>query len=258
MALIAIPSSTVRAESPEEKGLAIAREADRRDKGFGDSRSEMVMILRNRHGDESVRRMRSRTLEVEGDGDKGLIIFDNPRDVKGTAFLTYSHKKGSDDQWLYLPALKRVKRISSSNRTGSFMGSEFSYEDLSSREVEKYTYQWLRDEPCPGEELKDETCFVIESYPVNKKSGYTRIVDWLDQKEYRSVKREFYDRKKSHLKTLTERNHKRFLEKFWRPLEMAMVNHQTGKSTVLKWTDYKFRTGLKSRDFTRNALKRAK
>ena len=99
------------AETPEEKGLAIAKEADRRDEGFGDSTSNMLMILKNRHGQESIRKIRTRTLEVKGDGDKSLSIFDNPRDVKGTAFLTFSHKKGDDDQWLYLPALKRVKRL---------------------------------------------------------------------------------------------------------------------------------------------------
>jgi len=101
-----------RAETPEEKGLAIAREADRRDSGFGDFTADLNMTLRNKHGQESVREIRIRTLEVEGDGDKSLSIFDTPMDVKGTAFLTFSHKQGDDDQWLYLPALKRVKRIS--------------------------------------------------------------------------------------------------------------------------------------------------
>ena len=115
------------AETPEEKGLAIAQEADRRDTGFDDFTANLLMVLRNRHGQESVRKIRIRTLEVEGDGDKGLSLFDNPRDVKGTAFLTFSHKVGDDDQWLYLPALKRVKRISARNKSGSFMGSEFAY-----------------------------------------------------------------------------------------------------------------------------------
>ncbi len=112
MSLLLLPLA-VAAESPEEKGLAIAKEADRRDKGFGDFTANMLMVLKNRHGQESTRKIRIRTLEVEGDGDKGLSIFDNPRDVKGTAFLNFTHKVGDDDQWLYLPALKRVKRISS-------------------------------------------------------------------------------------------------------------------------------------------------
>ena len=128
-------------ETPEEQGLVIAREADRRDSGFGDFTANMRMVLKNRHGQESIRLIRIKTLEVADDGDKSLSIFDNPKDVKGTAFLTHSHKTGDDDQWLYLPALKRVKRISSRNKSGSFMGSEFSYEDIASQEVEKYTYR---------------------------------------------------------------------------------------------------------------------
>ncbi|MFH1724790.1 MAG: outer membrane lipoprotein-sorting protein [Elusimicrobiota bacterium] len=246
------------AQTPEEKGLAVFREAEKRDDGFRNARAEMTMTLRNRRGDESVRRMRMRTLEVTDDGDKSLIIFDNPKDVKGTAFLTFTHKKGNDDQWLYLPALKRVKRISASNRSGSFMGSEFSYEDLSSWEVEKYAYTWLREEACPSEEFEELRCDVVESYPADKKSGYTRIVSWIDAEEYRNVRSEFYDRKSSRLKTLTPGGYERYLDKFWRPLRMEMVNHQTGKSTELRWRDYRFRTGLKDSDFDRNALKRAK
>ena len=141
-------STGLLAETPEEKGLAIAIAADKRDSGFVDQIANMIMILRNRKGQESTRYIRSRTLEVEGDGDKFLSIFDKPADVKHTAVLTYSHGLKPDDQWLYLPALKRVKRINSRNKSGPFIGSEFAFEDLGSQEVEKYTYIYLRDEAC--------------------------------------------------------------------------------------------------------------
>ncbi len=214
----------------------------------------MLMILKNKHGQESIRKIRIKTLEVEGDGDKSLTIFDNPRDVKGTAFLNFTHKVGDDDQWLYLPALKRVKRISSRNKSGSFMGSEFSYEDIASQEVEKYTYKWIRDEVYDGRE-----CFVIERYPVDKKnSGYTRLVTWIDKSEYRALKVDYYDRKKSLLKTLTIKEYKQYLNKYWRAEEMNMVNYQNRKSTKLVWSDYKFQTGLTDRDFTKSSLKRAR
>lgn len=242
------------AETPEEKGLSIAVEADRRDSGFGDTSADMLMTLRNRQGEESIREIRISILEVEGDGDKSLSIFDNPRDVKGTAFLTYSHKVKDDDQWLYLPALKRVKRISSRNKSGSFMGSEFSYEDIASQEVEKYTYKWIKDEALNGVE-----CFVIERYPVDKKnSGYTRQMVWIDKSEYRVQKIDYYDRKNSLLKTLVFKGYQEYLGRYWRADEMYMVNHQTGKSTRLDWSGYRFRTGLKDRDFNRNSLKRAR
>jgi outer membrane lipoprotein-sorting protein len=249
-----VPLIATAATPDQEKGLSIAQEADRRDIGFGDLTSNLIMVLRNKHGQKSVRKIRVRTLEVKGDGDKSVTIFDNPRDVKGTAFLTFSHKKGDDDQWLYLPALKRVKRISSRNKSGSFMGSEFAYEDISSQEVEKYTYKWIRDEIYDGKE-----CFVIERYPVDKKnSGYTRQVTWIDKIEYRQWKVEYYDRKSSLLKTLTFKGYQKYLDKYWRAEGLNMVNHQNGKSTELNWSNYKFRTGLKDKDFSKNSLKRVR
>ena len=246
-------SAPVLAETPEEKGLAIAMEDDKRDNGFVDYQANLEMILKNRHGEESVRYIRSKNLEVPGDGDKSLVVFDKPRDVKGTALLNFTHKTGTDDQWLFLPALKRVKRISSANKSGSFMGSEFAYEDVTSQELEKYTYKWIRDEIYEGLE-----CFVLERYPTYKNSGYTRQVVWLDKKEYRMLKIDFYDRKNALLKTQTFRGYKQYLGKYWYPDEMFMQNHQTGKSTLLKWSDYKFRVGFKDRDFNKNSLKRAR
>lgn len=251
--LVLLPVSGF-AESAEEKGLAIAREADRRSAGFDDYTANMEMVLRNKHGQESRRKMRLRTLEVMGDGDKSLTIFDTPRDVKGTAFLTFSHKIGDDDQWLFLPALKRVKRISSRNKSGSFMGSEFAYEDIASQEIEKYTYKYLRDEV-----YLDMDCFVLERYPADvNNSGYTRMVSWLDKAFYRPFKVEYYDRKGSRLKTLDLSDYHLYIKTYWQSHSMVMTNHQNGKVTELILSDFKFRTGLSGRDFNKNSLKRAK
>lgn len=251
---ILLMSPQAGAETVREKGLRLVEEADRRDLGWGDESSDMLMVLRNRQGDESRRRIRGRVLEVRGDGDKGLTIFDSPRDVKGTAFLSFTHALRPDDQWLYLPALKRVKRISSRNKSGPFMGSEFAYEDMSSQEVAKYRYKWLRDEPLAGRD-----CYVIERHPAYEYSGYTRQLVWLDKAIWRPLKVEFYDRKNALLKTLTLHDYQAFLDKpYHRPGRAEMLNHQTGKSTTLSWSNYRFRTGLSDRDFDRNSLKRAR
>ncbi len=239
--------------TPEEKGLRIARETREKAKGFGNFTAEQSMALRNKHGQESRRRLRVKVLETDGGGNKSLFVFDRPRDVKGTALLVHTHKKKNDDQWLFLPALKRVKRISSSNQSGSFMGSEFAYEDMGTREVEKYTYRYLREEPCGK-----LTCTVVERFPVSKRSGYRRQIVWQDKGELRAWKVWYYDRKNAHLKTLTLGKYKQYLGKYWQAGEMKMVNHLTGKSTVLRWKDYKFRTRLKDRDFTRTGLKRVR
>lgn len=241
------------AETPQEKGLAIAIESNNRDKGWQNFTSDMTMVLRNKRGEESVRTLRVQTLEVADDGDKSLTIFDEPKDVRGTALLTYSHKEDADDQWLYLPAVKRVKRIASSNKSGPFMGSEFAFEDMSSQEVEKYTYNFLRDEPCGS-----LTCFVIERFPKDENSGYTKQIAWIDHDEYLVQKVEYYDRKKSLLKTLKIEGYKQFLGQFWRPDKSAMENHQTGKSTDLLMKNYKFKVNMDENDFTQNSLKRAR
>jgi hypothetical protein len=242
---------TIQAQTAEERGLELARQADTRDRGYGDFTASLRMELISRHGDKTVRKMRGKFLEVADDGDKSLLIFDNPRDVKGTAMLTHSHKDAPDDQWLYLPALHRVKRISSTGKAGSFMGSEFSYEDLGSPELEKFTFKWLRQEKYNGMD-----CDVLERIPTDKDSGYTREEVWLDRDEMRYWKVVYYDRKKTLLKTLVSSDFNKYKGKFWRAGKMHMTNHQSGKQTILYWEDYAFDVGLKDRDFQKNVLKR--
>src|SRR5210317_1945437 len=187
VAMVLLPSS-LYAQSAEQRGLEIAQAAEAYDSGFIDFTANMIMTLKNKAGKTSTRNIRIKTLEVEGDGDKSLSIFDEPAEVKGTAMLTYSHGLEPDDQWLYLPALKKVKRIRSRNKSGPFMGSTFAFEDLGSQEIEKYTYNYLRDEAC-GE----WNCHVMERFPAYEHSGYTRQLVWIDSEGYRVVKAEYYD-----------------------------------------------------------------
>ncbi|MGV6851191.1 MAG: outer membrane lipoprotein-sorting protein [bacterium] len=249
-ALLSLP---VYAGDAEDKGLAIATEAKSRDIGWEDSTASMEMVLKNQHGQTSSRMMHIKTLEQLDDGDKSLTVFDSPSDVKGTAFLSFSHIAGNDEQWLYLPALKRVKRISSRNKSGSFMGSEFSFEDLTSFEIEKYNFKYIKDDVLNGVD-----CFVLHNYPKDRFSGYKKRVTWVDKEHYRIQKVDFYDRKDSLLKTLTMSEYHQFLDHYWRPGIMNMVNHQSGKSTVITWTAFKFKNNLKEQDFNKNALKRAR
>ena len=250
------PGSMVAAQelaAAEQKGLDIALEARERRLGFGNFTARQNMLLRNKRGQESKRELRVKVMEVDGDGDMSLFVFDEPRDVQGTAFLIHAHKDKGDDQWLYLPALKRVKRISSGNRSGSFMGSEFAYEDMTPPEVEKFRYRHLRDEAC-GE----LTCTVVERIPTDERSGYSRQTVWRDTEELRTWKVEYFDRKDAHLKTLTLDGYERYLDRYWQAGQMTMVNHLTGKTTVLTWADYNFQTDLDASDFTQAGLRRAR
>lgn len=253
VSLMFVANASFALTAEEEKGLAISMEAKKRDIGWQDNTANMLMTLRNDQGQESIREISMKSLEVLKDGDKSLTIFNKPRDVKGTAFLSFSHPVDADEQWLFLPELKRVKRISSRNKSGPFMGSEFAFEDLTSFEIEKYTYKYLGEEELNG--LKN---FMVAQYPVDENSGYTRRVVWLDEVEYRMQKIDFYDRKDSLLKTLTFSDYKQYLSKYWRADQQKMINHQNGKSTELTWSDYAFKTGLTESDFNQNSLKRAR
>ncbi len=246
-------SSYVGANAAEDRGLQIAIEVERHDQGWVDTSTNMKMVLRNRQGDESIREIRIKSLEVDGDGDKSITIFDTPADVKGTSFLSYSHTVTPDDQWLYMPALKRVKRINSANKSGPFMGSQFAYEDLASFEVDKYKYRYIKDDT-----LNNIDTFVVENYPQYQHSGYTRQLVWIDKERYIPLKVEYYDRKNGLLKTLTFNDYKQYLDKYWRAHEQSMENHQNGKTTLLTFSNYQFKKGLSDKSFTRNSLKRSR
>jgi outer membrane lipoprotein-sorting protein len=240
--------SLASAETSQEKGLEIMKLQSDKNSGYKDYTTTMIMTLKTAQGDETVRNLRAAALEAKNDGDKSYMIFDKPADVRGTAILTYSHVK-EDDQWLYLPAVKRVKRLNSNNKSGPFMGSEFAYEDLSDPMVEKYSYNYLRDEKCG-----DMQCHVIERKPLYENSGYTRQTMWIDTKELRTMKIDYFDRKNELLKTLTETGYKLYKNKFWRAEVGTMVNHQTGKSTILVSKDFVFGKGLKTSEFEPDAL----
>ena len=246
-------SQQIEEQAAQEKGMGIFMESKARDTGWEDFTADMLMTLRNEQGQKSEREVKMKSLEQLDDGDKSITMFNKPKDVRGTTFLSYSHPVGADDQWLYLPSLKRVKRISSRNKSGPFMGSEFSFEDLGSFEIEKYSYKYLEDEVIEGMDN-----YKVEQYPLDENSGYSKRIVWVDKQQYRIVKVEFYDRKKSLLKTLSYHDFKLYLDKYWRANTSTMVNHQNGKSTELKWDNYVFRTGLEEADFNRNALRRTR
>lgn len=242
-------SFNVCAQTPAERGLAIAREMEQRNDGFVNSVHAATMTLRNRQGEESVRHFTLKTLEVSGDGDKEVGLFDNPPDVRGTAVLTYSHGVKPDDQWIYLPSLKRVKRISSANKSGPFVGSEFAFEDIASWELGKFDYKYLRDETVDGSD-----CFVTEFLPKYENSGYSKQIWFIDKVMYQARKIEYYDRKGELFKTLFLKNYHQYLGRYWRAHDLLMENHQIGKTTQLLRDNYKFKTTLSEREFTAGAL----
>ena len=146
--------------SADQRGFDIAQKSDLSDKGFGQSSVDVKMTLTNRAGASTVREMQIDTLEKagKGNGDRSLIQFFSPGDVDGTALLSHARVKAADDQWLYLPGLSRVKRISSANKSGPFVGSEFSFEDLTIAELGKFEYRYLETKRVDGIEMDILEC----------------------------------------------------------------------------------------------------
>ncbi|MCK5073831.1 MAG: outer membrane lipoprotein-sorting protein [Bacteriovoracaceae bacterium] len=237
--------------TPEQRGLEIAQKMENANNGFLGETSSMVMTLISAYGQKTIREMKGKIMEVSDDGDQSLINFQRPSDVKGTKMLTWSHKRKDDDQWLYLPSMRKTKRISSKSKTSSFMGSEFSYEDLGSQEIEKYNFKHIRDE-------KD--IWILERHPKNKKaSGYSKQIMWVLKRYHNPQKIEYYDRKNELLKTAEFKNYKSYKIKnktLWRPSSIHMKNIQTKKESIFVWKDRKLGLKMKKRDFSKSSLKR--
>lgn len=225
-------SPFVQAETPEEKGLRLAREIEAANKGFVGERSRMKMILIDAHGSKVERQMTGMIMEVSDDGDRSLINFESPLDVQGTKMLTWSKKNDDDEQWLYLPSVRRVKRITSRQQSASFLGSEFSYEDLGSQEVDKYTYKWIRDDQVEGKPV-----WIIERFP-KRTSGYSKQVLTVRQDIKTAIQVDYFDRRSELLKVAKFLGFKEFKaggRTHHRPGSIHMKNVQTRKESIFEW-----------------------
>ena len=233
------------------EGLKIIQNIDQAGKGFGGETSESQMVLIDRQGNRIERSMLTQVLEMPNDEERSLITFVTPADVKGTKMLSWMRNALKDDeQWLYLPSLRRVKRISGGQRTSSFMGSEFSYEDIvSSQAIVKFGYKLIS-------KIKDKS-WTIESRPKFK-SGYSKKVETYSTQYMNPVKVEYYDRRDELFKIATFSNWKKYTIKnktFWRARDIKMENVQTGKQSLWLQKNLKLGVKLRPRDFKKNALR---
>jgi hypothetical protein len=229
-------------------------ESDRRDDGWQDSTANMTMIIRRADGREVIREVTTKTLEGENGQDKSLLFFAKPLDVKGTVFLTHSFPLEADKQWIYLPSQNRVKRISSKRKTGRFMGSEFTFEDMAAFSLEKNNYRYLGEAEC-GEPL--QACHIIETRSKDTYTGYEKTISHIDVAELRSWEIEFYSRRTGKLsKQLSISSYQLYLDKFWRPAQLSMRNVVSNSATILQWHDQKLSVGLADSEFRKAALER--
>ena len=246
------------------RGHAIAKHADAYDSGWVDQYLQARMTLIDARGEEVVRDTRGMTLEGRA-GDKALVRFMSPADIRGVAALIHEHPQTADDTWLYLPATRRVRRIAGANRTASFQGTEFTYEDLSSLIVERYEWRFLRETTITVDG-QEEPVYELEARPNYPDTGYSKLVLTVHRDNFRTSRVEFYDKSGERLKTLTASKWKVYHGRFHRPLELDMQNHQTGKRTVIEASSYfvnlslyprrdgSARSNFTDEQFTRRAL----
>jgi outer membrane lipoprotein-sorting protein len=237
------------ASTPEQKGLEIATKADKAQSGYETELADIELILINAQGDQITRRMTGKVREVDSDGDRSILTFVWPPDVKNTRLLTWAHWTKSDDQWLFLPSIKRVKRLSARGRKASFMGSEFSYEDIAHLEVEKYTYKYIKDDAHSG-----RPAWVIEAYPVDKKSAYSKQVVWIDKDYLYPIRVDYYDLQSKHRKTAIASDFKKLNNRWWRPAKIEMTNQVTRKRSIFVFKKRTFGADFADDEFEPVAL----
>ena len=216
---------------PADKGRLLFVEADRRNSGYRDMQVSLQMVLVSPRGGRTERSLRIQQVETQDDGDKVLVVFDLPASIRGTALLSYAHLQAVDDQWLFLPALKKTKRIASKDKNGSFMGSDLNYSDMTSPDLDLYDYTLMKET-----EVRGEKVWQIKSVPKNKdeakKTGYSKSVVFIRQDNFVMVRGVRWVYKKKRNKYLDVRKLEK-IDGIWVSTEMH-VTTKSGKKTLHK------------------------
>ncbi len=213
-----------------------------------DMQGELTMTLINRQGEQRVRNLRQYSKDY-GDVEKKIMFFLSPADVRGTSFMNWSYTDGrDDDQWIYLPALRRVRRISSDGKSDYFMGSDFTYDDLGERHPDEDNHKLLREETLNG-----KACYVVESTPKDPDYMYSKTITWVMKDNNLGLKREFYDDRGRLLKILDIKQFEK-INGYWTILETEMQNVQNNHTTRMKFNNVQYNQGIPDRMFTERSM----
>lgn len=246
--LIAL-SPMATAEMPDAN--TIIERARQNSAGFNDMTHEVRMILIDANGERSEREMLLKARSDANGESSSLSIFTAPQREKGIALLTHSKKGTDDEQWLYLPSTKRLKRIAGSARTSSFRGSEFTFEDLADQNPAQYRFETVAAEACDAQQ-----CFVLDRFPApSLESSYSKTRLWIDQEHYRVIKADFYDADGKRFKSMQTYDYRLYDNRLWNPARVVMSNLLTGKSTEMVSISLQMNTGLKASEFTELAIR---
>ena len=247
IAILAVCSAQAAGQSGRDIMQKVRNRAD------GDTRSATIeMTLIQKSGHKRVRKLKSWAMDV-GNDTKKIMFFTYPGDVKGTGFLTWDYDNTSkvDDKWLYLPAMKKTRRISGkSSKTDYFMGSDFTYNDMSTRSVDEEKHTLLHEEM-----LGAHKCWVVESVPNDRDEIYARRVTWIRQDCLIAVKAEYYDKLNKLHRKLNISNIEK-VQGFWTMHLMQMENVQTGHKTIIRMDNQKFNVKVSPNLFTVSQLEK--
>ncbi len=215
-----------------------------------DQTSELTMTLTNRRGQTRVRKITQFSKDF-GNVEKSIMFFQSPADVKNTSFMSWSYDGNkSDDQWIYLPALKRTKRISSDSKSDYFMGSDFTYDDLGDRKLNADKHKLMKTETVNG-----KSCYVVKSVSKDDEYMYSKTITWIDKATFVGVKKEFYDEDDELLKILTIKKVEKKSD-FYVITNSEMKNVQKNHKTSMVLSNVKINTGISASKFTERMMTR--
>lgn len=238
-------------------GNEIANKINARNEGTALSR-DLTMKMTDRRGKTRTRKTKA-FRKYYGDEKKTVIHYLSPKNVKRTAFLTFDYPdiNKDDDQWLYLPAMRKVRRISASDRGDYFLGTDFTYEDIkkeSKVSIEDYTRETIRED-----KVDEFPVYVMQSKPVSQsiaeELGYGSVIQWVDNNIWMIRKSEFYDTKGNPLKTIFTKDI-REVDGIWTAHTLEATNHKTGHKTIFTFDGISYEKGVSDDFFTQRALRR--
>lgn len=222
-----------------------------------DETGSLTIVLINKRGKERQREVMRYVQTDANKKDKSFLEFSKPADVKGTRFLTHEHVDRDDDRWMYLPALRKIRRITASNNTDNFMGTDLTFEDTRSEHLGSHAYTLLREE-----KLGDRDAYLIEAVPSTpqekKESGYSKRHIWVDKVTFLVMQRKFWNKKGEHVKTSKRSDLQQLAPDIWAYDRIEVEHHKRKHRSVFVFEGRKINTGLKDNLFSQRSLTRGR
>jgi outer membrane lipoprotein-sorting protein len=252
--LVACLAAPVCAETTARELLDRAHELGQTTRKWSDRAQRLTLAIIDRRGGERHRALAINLKKYPEDRTRTILFFEAPAEVKGVGFLQWADPHGKDEQWLYLPELKRVRQISGGAKRESFVGTDFSYEDLALiGEITDWSEQDARTQLARDEPLDGQPCHVIELTPVGKDLAYGKLLVWLRAEDLTILTFELYD-KANRLAKVLRVSDIRKVGAIPTPFHMEMQNVQSGSHTVVDFTDVKYDSGMSDDLFAQRAL----